>query len=76
MSGSRMGYDLLTVNGWRNLYWPIRFKSYRSTWVVRCIWVDTFKQIWCWLFEHDRYDCSDAGDATEHACHRCEHYVK
>ena len=63
---SRVGYNLLTKQGWKNLKtegWR-RAKYY--------FFQDTFYQILCWVVGHRKRKT----DEGEWVCKRCGHYIK
>jgi hypothetical protein len=61
---SRMGFDLTTKIGWKNL----RYASWRSArhYFLR----DTFSKIWCLVVGHIEYDTFNGL-----ACKRCQQYI-
>jgi hypothetical protein len=68
MGASRMGFDLLTKQGWQNLRFAMRFTASK---VHPYVWQDTFAQLWCWVVGHDVY----TPDSSRSACRRCAHYL-
>ncbi len=67
MSCSRMGFNLLTRQGWKNLFSPM------VTWgqVRNNFFRDTFGQVRCWIVGHRR-ELDDSGVSV---CYRCCQYL-
>lgn len=68
MSCSRMGFNLFTAAGWRNLL--SRGKRWR--WVWRHAPGDTVMPLYCWVFGH-RVEFDYSGEPV---CHRCHQYLR
>ena len=69
MSSSRMGFDLFTIQGWKNARF-VRFGLRRSCRFWSLVWGDTFLQIICKMKGHRPYDADG-----QMACSRCRKYL-
>jgi hypothetical protein len=78
MGASRMGFDLRTRIGWKNLYTQfkcaVRNKAYSYP-DVKTVFSDTFMPLVCAVKGHREYDSGNSGYWGELACNRCYHYI-
>lgn len=75
MGAGRMGFDLFTKQGWKNLGFVMKHRAYKAP--IKMVCSDTFKQVVCWVVGHDEYDsgCPPQGHACDLACRRCCHFI-
>ena len=62
---SRMGFDLTTKIGWKNLKY-----QWKSGIQWKYVFTDTFIKFYCKLIGHNEYNSNG-----ERACKRCHHYI-
>lgn len=71
---SRMGYDLFSRWGWKNLRHSLRFGTTRRT-ALKLLWRDSFGRFLCWFRGHQIYETGLDG-GCETACSRCNRFVQ